>query len=248
MLNINAENILTDTFNQLNLVRLPLQINSGKLQSNLTLEFQNETLDSIEGKINVNQVDVSFSQLPYPLVNSNGDINLSTDGEIKLDNITTNLGLIPTQVTGIIDKNRNLNINANITNSLTVDDVASSLKLTPFNLETEGKIKGNVSLTGNVYNPIVKVKIANADEEIKVAKIPLDKITANLAIVDSQLNIEDVTILPKIGGEIKGSGFINLQKANSKFSIDWQGKEIDGEKLLNLYQKNITNFSGENFR
>ncbi|PHV62761.1 translocation/assembly module TamB domain-containing protein [Cyanobacterium aponinum] len=255
VLNINAENILTETFNQLNLVRLPLQINSGKLQSNLTLEFQNETLDSIEGKINVNQVDVSFSQLPYPLVNSNGDINLSTDGEIKLDNITTNLGLIPTQVTGIIDKNRNLNINANITNSLTVDDVASSLKLTPFNLETEGKIKGNVSLTGNVYNPIVKVRIANADEEIKVAKIPLDKITANLAIVDSQLNIEDVTILPKIGGEIKGSGFINLQKANSKFSIDWQGKEIDGEKLLNLYQKTLPislgkisgnyNFSGD---
>lgn len=237
-LNINANNIVTETINQINLVKLPLQIKSGKLNTNLSLEFKNDTLNHIQGKINPHQIDVSFPKLAYTLTKTKGEIEINNQ-EIKLNNIQTNLGLIQANLKGVINQKKELNIDADINQPLTINNVITSLKLPAINLKTEGKIKGNLKIIGNINKPIIQANITNAEKEIKLDKIPINQMKTNLTITNSQVNIDDFTISPQIGGKINGIGFINLKKSNSQFHLNLQGKNIDGEKLLNLYQQTL---------
>ncbi|WP_373480125.1 translocation/assembly module TamB domain-containing protein [Geminocystis sp.] len=236
LLKINSENLATNTLN--NFLILPVDINAGSVKGNVNLRFLENKLDDIQGDISFNQVNVKLPNFVDELKGSQGKVRFHNQ-EIKLEKINTNLGLINTDVNGFIHKNHQLNIQANTTKPLEIKNVLSSLKLNNSNLVTKGKVEGKINIIGDIHKPKIEVDIVNAGVT-EVNQIPLDKVTANLEIYNHQLNIKNLNLLPIIGGEVTAKGNINLLgKKDDGFSIDWQGKNIEGEKLASIYQQEL---------
>ncbi len=236
LLRINSEDLAVNTFN--NLITLPVDINSGKVKGNVALQFSNDILKDIQGEVSFNRVNVNLPDLPYELKGSQGKLKFNNQ-KIKLENINTNLGVINTQVNGFIDKNYQLNIQANTTESVEIKNVLSSFKLDSHNLITKGKVAGKINIIGDIHNPKIAADIVNMGVT-EVDKIPFDEVTASLEIYNHRLNINNLNLLPTLGGEISATGKINLSKQkDDSFTIHWQAKNIDGEKLASLYQQEL---------
>ncbi|NCO77649.1 MAG: hypothetical protein GW885_05045, partial [Cyanobacteria bacterium] len=236
LLKINSENLATNTLNDF--LILPVDVNAGSVKGNVNLRFLANKLDDIQGDISFNQVNVKLPNFVDDLKGSQGKVKFHNQ-VIKLENINTNLGLINTDVNGFIHNNHQLNIQANTTKPLEIKNVLSSLKLNNSNLVTKGKVEGKINIIGDIHKPKIEVDIVNAGVT-EVNQIPLDKVTANLEIYNHQLKIKNLNLLPIIGGEVSAKGNINLLgKKDDSFSIDWQGKNIEGEKLASVYQQEL---------
>ncbi|MBL1208837.1 hypothetical protein [Geminocystis sp. GBBB08] len=236
LLKINSQDLAINTLN--NLMILPIDANSGKVDGNVSLNFSHNILDNIQGDVTFNHVNFKLPNLPNQLTESQGKVTFDNE-LVKLENINTNLGLINTQVNGVIHKNQQLNIQANTTKPIEIKNVFSSLNLDTDNLETIGKVTGKVNLLGDIHNPKISANIVNSGIT-QFEKIPFNKVTTNLDIHNNQLIINNVSLIPTIGGEVTATGKINLlQKKDDSFNISLTGKNIDGKKLVSIYQQEL---------
>ncbi|BAQ60800.1 protein of unknown function DUF490 [Geminocystis sp. NIES-3708] len=237
LFNINGEDLATNTIN--NLIILPINANSGKVTGNIDLQFSQNVLTDIKGDINFDSVNFNLLNLPNPLTKSKGKVTFDNE-KINLDNINTNLGLINTQVNGFITtNNQQLNIQANTSHPFEINSILSSLKLDKNNLEIKGKIKGKINITGDIYNPKIQANIVNVGKA-EVDKISFENITSNIEIYNHQLSINNLKLLPTIGGEVTATGNVNLLgKENDSFNILFVGKNIQGKNLLSIYQQQL---------
>lgn len=243
LLNIYSQNLDTNTLNNLNLVSLPLKAESGTLDGSVSLLFTGDNLENFEGKVDFQGVDFTIPSLDTPLTESKGQIKFIPQ-ETTLHNINTNLGLINANIKGIITDDGNMDITAIISEATEIKDVLSSLQINNLNFHTEGKVKGNINITGNIDKPRIETEVINVNN-LKLGEISISELTGKLTMIDSRLNIEDLNIVSEMGGEIRGFGEINLTKDNSFFSVNWEGKDISGEKLTNFYQLDLPIKIGE---
>ncbi len=242
LLKLNNKDLPIDTVNQI--VKLPININSGVVTGELKFNFANSKLDlnSLEGKITLDEANVVIPNLVQTLTKSSGNLTFA-DGDITLTGVKTNFGLISTRIEGVISNYRELDLIADTNKSTTIDNVLTSLKINKGKLVTKGKIQGKINITGKIKQPVVKAKIIN-DRNLQIDQIPINQLLTNLTIENRQLSFDNIEIVPTIGGKINGRGNISLNRQNSSFNLDWQGKNIDVKKLANLYQQNVPDIVG----
>jgi translocation and assembly module TamB len=237
LLQLDNQHLPIDTVTHI--VNLPVNIDSGKINGQLGLNFLHSKLDlnSLHGEMNFSGVNLSISKLPQTLTNSDGQIGFK-DKNIILKEVNTKFGDINAQAEGIIRNYRELDIQANTSKSISIDNLFKSLKIKTGNLEKQGKIKGKLNITGNIQKPLVKAEIVN-DREVKIEKISINQLSTQLAIHNSQINLEKFEALPSMGGKIDATGKINLNRQDSTFKINWQAQQLPAEKLATLYQQEL---------
>lgn len=242
-LKVNASSIPTTTVNQLNLFSLPLKLDNGRISASLDLELKQDRLERINGNIQLQGVDLTIPRLPYPLSATTGFIQV-TDKQILLQQVNTNLGLIPLVASGFVSRSKGLslphgeklNLQVKIKQPVAIGDVISSLRLPKPKWNLAGFIKGEVNVDGFLEKPIIRGNIVN-HQQVKVDRIPINSLAANITIADSLLTIDRLQLKPLVGGEIAAKGKIVLDRKNSNYHIDIESKNIPGGKLTSLYQQ-----------
>ncbi len=234
---LDNKNLPINTINQI--VTLPVNVSSGTVTGKLTLDLLQGDVDlnRLGGEMKFTGVDLFIPKVPQTLTNSSGIITFK-DRNVILKGIETNFGLINSQVQGLIRNYEQLDIIADTSNSISIDDLLTSLKLDQVDLENQGKVKGKIKITGDITQPLIEADIVN-DQQITIEKIPIDQLFANFTIKDSQLNLQKLNAKPSIGGTLNATGKVGLGKQNSNFSIDWQADNILAEKVVNLYGEKL---------
>ncbi|BAQ64918.1 translocation/assembly module TamB domain-containing protein [Geminocystis sp. NIES-3709] len=234
LIKLNTKDLATNNVN--NLLNIPVNADSGKVSGNLFLNFVKDNLEKIEGNLFINQVNLTIPNIPNKLTKTEGNIKISNK-IINLKNIETNLDLIPAKVNGSIENNH-LNLQVATKNYIEIDKVFSSLKIDTRDLITQGKIRGDLMITGNINKPKIATKIISVGKT-QIDKITFEKIAGDLDIISQKLIINNFELLPTIGGKVIGNGKINLGKKDDSFLINWQGIDIEGEKIATLYQQKL---------
>lgn len=219
-----------------NLFPLPLQLTFGKINSNLQLNLNNNKLEKFTGDAILNEVTLKLPNLSKPLQKTDGKISFH-NSYLQLDNIQTNLGLIHTQLNGLIKTNGNINLQAT-TQPIDIKKAITSINLPLPSVVMEGKIKANISLTGNVNNPQLTTQIHTINKT-KVDKIEFNSMQANLQLFKSDLTIKELTFIPTLGGKIISNGKFNLDDNNPQFSLDFKANNILGKKVTDIYAINL---------
>ena len=207
---INPEDVDIDIVTQI--VRLPVNIDSGQATGDFAFSFIKSKLDlsSLAGELEFGGVNLNIPQLPQNLTDSKGIIKFH-DRNITLTDVNSNFGSINANAQGVITDFKTLDIQAQNTDAVTIDQVWTSLKLAKNNLKKEGKVKAKLNVNGKIRNPILTAYIVN-DGQLTIDKIAIDQADAKLSIVNRKLNLDNVKLSPKIGGEISATGEVNFDR------------------------------------
>jgi translocation and assembly module TamB len=231
---INGQAISAQEIN--NLLPLPIQLSSGKINSNLQINLNSDLRPSIKGEATLNQVNITIPNVSQPLTQTNGKIIFETS-TLKLDNIQTNFALIPTQVQGLINYNNGeINLEGN-SQPTDFNQVLNSLNLNKLSLPITGKIKADFQVNGTVDKPRLTAQVFTTDKA-KLARIELNYTKANLELFDSNLKVKNFTLLPTIGGEVIGEGKISLDENNPQFLFDLRATHLSGQEIAKVYGQN----------
>ncbi|MDJ0844558.1 translocation/assembly module TamB domain-containing protein [Crocosphaera sp.] len=217
---------------------LPIELQSGKIDANLEVLHGNNKLGNIQGVARLNQVYSRVQGLPQSLM-TQGQLRFK-ERKINFDNVTTQFGEVAGVIQGDIDLDKGFDLTAK-TEVTSITDIFKTIKQQPNNLSIAGKVTGDLKLTGQFDNPNVLIGVNNEDS-IKIDRVNFTNIKANLALNKSKLTINDFQAIPTIGGEIIGKGSLNLNSSSPLYSIDIQGKSLPTASLASLYDTSIPSY------
>lgn len=241
---INSQEVSATEIN--NLLPLPLQLHSGKINSNLHLNLNANEKLNITGKSTLNKVTLNIPKLSQPLTKTSGEITFFPYG-LTIDNAQTNFGLIPTKVKGLINYNGQISLQGN-TPSINFDKVLHSLNLPKPALPITGEVKANLQVTGLLNKPRLTTQLVTTNKAT-LDKIKLKFAQANLDLSNSQLTVKNLTLIPAIGGQIISQGNVSLDNDKPEFLFNINADNISGQKVATIYEQKtpieIGNISGK---
>ena len=220
-----------------NLVILPIELQAGKIDSKLDIKLPKNQNPQLKGTANLDEVTFQLSELAKPFTNSNGKLRF--DGyKIKIDRVSTWLGEVPAVAKGSLDTEEegSYQIEAS-TKPVEIDKVIEALELEKPAIALGGKVKGDLNITGGLLTPKINVA-AVTTTPTRIDKVDFKSINANLDLIDNYLWVRQFKGTPQVGGQIKGTGRIQLDGRQNLF-FDVQAQNVPGNKIFRNYNDNL---------
>lgn len=219
-----------------NLLALPIKLNQGEVDGKLDITLTDAPIPQLNGKLNINDVSLQIPNLVKPFSSSNGILNFQ-GSKIALEGITTNFGEVQGKALGSLNlaATGSYNINSQI-KPIAASKVAEALELeSP--VPIEGKISGNVALSGALENPVVAINLATTTPA-RIDKVDFQQIKADLELIDTTLSVKQFTSIPQSGGTIAGNGKIQLD-ASQNLAFNIQANQVSGQAIARSYHQEI---------
>ena len=154
-----------------------------------------------------------------------------------MDNVRTNFGSIPVNVNGFIDDTGKIDLQAT-TRPIEISKAIASINLPQPSLPMGGEIKADLQVTGTVKKPQVTTQITTT-KKAKLDRVEFNYATASLELIDSNLVVNELNIIPSLGGKITGEGNVSLDEGKPQFLLNIQASKIPGDKVADIYQQNL---------
>lgn len=213
------------------LVELPLEIQTGSVNGNLTVQLRPEQQPTLLGTAGLQAVTAKFDQLPQPFINTQGTLRFKGT-QIGLENVSTSYGKIPLLAKGGLDTAANYNITARV-NRVTLANVQDTVKVKA-PVAASGEFQADVRVTGPILKPILSGTVANI-KPVRIDRVDFSAIRSQFAFstVDSAVTLRNIQVIPAAGGKITGAGKIGLGQPGLDFNV--VASNVPGDAIARLY-------------
>ncbi|MBD2361216.1 translocation/assembly module TamB domain-containing protein [Anabaena minutissima FACHB-250] len=233
-LQLQAEKILAT--NVTSLVKLPLDLQTGRVNGDLQIQLATEQKPLLYGSADLEGVTLQIPRTPQPFINSQGSIYFQGT-EIKLENMTANYGKIPLVAAGIIDSNKGYKLAGRI-NGVSVANAQETLKL-KLPVPVAGQLQGKLQVVGDITNPILSGTVTTI-KTARIDKINFKRVSSKFEFnaKDALVKLEDIQGETTVGGEINGGGIIQLGE-NPQLNLNFVAKQVPGDAIAKLYNPDL---------
>ena len=238
---VRTEKMLLSEFDRL--ARLPVNVESGELNSNLTLQIRaDEKYPSLKGTATFRDISGKVPGVAYGVSNVEGDLRFEGRQIVLEKSKAVVAKEITVQTTGKIDFEKGLDLTSK-TGSIEIPKLLKTFDIkTPSTIA--GAILSEVKITGPIETPRISGQVKNT-KVIAIAAPESDKSQPDIRLtslqtrftIDSKskkLGITELSVLPELGGSITGTGTIALAKPES-INLQLQATGFDGDKIAKLY-------------
>ena len=238
---VRTEKMLLSEFDRL--ARLPVNVESGELNSNLTLQIRaDEKYPSLKGTATFRDISGKVPGVAYGVSKVDGDLRFEGRQIVLEKSKAVVAKEITVQTTGKIDFEKGLDLTSK-TGSIEIPKL-----LKTFDIKTPSPIAGaiisEVKITGPIETPRVSgqvkstkvITIAAPESDNPQPDIRLTSLQTRFTIdsKSKKLGITDLLVLPELGGSVTGTGTIALAKPES-IDLQLQATGFDGDKIAKLY-------------
>lgn len=220
------------------LVKLPVNILSGRLNGNVGLQLRPDQKQPVlNGTARFSNVTLAIPRVPQRFNNAQGGLQFR-DGIIKLDNVRAFYGKIPVLANGELDPEGEFNLTARM---LPVDlaTVINTLNLTlPF--PARGRAVADLKLTGPTQKPVLS-GTARTVGRSQLDRVALRSASAQFALntAANALTIRNVRATPLAGGTVTGNGAVKLGDRGG-LVLDFQARNVPGDAIARDYGANLS--------
>jgi translocation and assembly module TamB len=221
------------------LVRLPVNLLSGRLNGNITLQLRpDEKLPLLNGTARFSDITLAIPQVPQRFTNAQGGLQFR-DRIIRLDNVRTAYGKIPILANGSFDPQGSFDLTAKM-QPVSLATVVDTLNVQlPF--PASGRAVADLRVTGPVLRPILS-GTARTLGRSRLDKVDLSAASAQFALntAVSTLAIRNIQATPVVGGTVTGNGTVKLGDRGG-IVLDFQARNVPGDALARVYGANLPN-------
>jgi translocation and assembly module TamB len=234
-LKIQAQNFPAADLSRL--VDLPLRLQAGRVDGDLTLQLQLQPQQSeiaVNGTANITQVTADIENLPQKFTNATG--NLTFQGQqVALNNVSANYGQIPLQANGRVGIDTGYNLVAQ------VKSVAAKNLLNTLNVDLPVPVAGQFQANLQVLGPIAKPILSGSGTNIKnvqVDRVNFKNVSTAFRLTTSgavpEITFSKIRATPTVGGQIIGSGQIQLgTQPEAMFNV--QAENVPANPIASAY-------------
>ncbi|HIK06947.1 MAG TPA: translocation/assembly module TamB domain-containing protein [Trichormus sp. M33_DOE_039] len=233
-LQVQAEKILAA--NVTSLVKLPLELQTGRVNGDLQIQLVPEQKPLLYGSADLEGVTLQIPRAPQPFINSQGSIYFQGT-VIKLENLTTNYGKIPLLAAGTIDSSKGFKLAGRI-NGVSVATAQETLKL-KLPVPVAGQLQAKLQVIGDTTNPVL-VGTVTTVKTARIDKINFKRVSSKFEFnpQEALVKLENVLGETAVGGEIRGGGVIQLGE-KPQVNLSFAANQVPGDAIAKLYNPDI---------
>lgn len=205
-LKLQAQNYLLSEVDRL--VKLPVDLQSGRVDSQLSLALIGEEDPAFQGTAQFRDVTLQIPNTPTPFRQANGALKLNGT-ELRLENVKALYGTVPVQANGTIDTEKGYALTAKVP-PVPLTKVTESLKLqTP--VPVAGEVQADLRVTGEVEQPIIS-GTARSTKPVQVDRLNFSRVSTQFRLdaIGQKLAISNLALTPVAGGQVTGAGVVNI--------------------------------------
>ena len=230
-LQLQGQNLLGADLTRL--IKLPLDIRSGRVDGNLTAQINPKLAQTlISGTAGLKAVTAKFDRIPQPFINTRGGLRFNGT-QVGLENVTTSFGKIPLLASGTLNTLGNFNLVARVP-TVSLPNVEDTLNV-KVPVAATGFFGADLRVTGPITAPVLSGTFANI-KPVRVDRVDFSTIRSQLvfATANSTLTLKGLQVIPAVGGQITAAGSIGLgPKPGTGFDV--RVINIPGDALARLY-------------
>jgi translocation and assembly module TamB len=219
------------------LAKLPVNILSGRLNGNITLQLRpEEKLPLLNGTARFSDITLAIPQVPQRFSNAQGGIQFR-NSIIHLDNVRTSYGKIPILANGSFNPQGSFDLTAKM-QPVSLATVVDTLNLQlPF--PASGRAVADLKLTGPVLKPVLSGQARTLGRS-RLDKVDLSAASAQFVLntAVSTLAIRNIRATPAVGGAVTGNGAVKLGDRGG-IVLDFQAQNVPGDALARVYGANL---------
>jgi translocation and assembly module TamB len=231
-ISLNTKNVDLPTVSRL--VSLPVTVETGKLNSSLEIEGKAEKISAITGIAQVQSLNTIIPQLTQPLKETNLELKFRGK-EARIVRFTSLFGQIPTIASGVIDLEKGWNVTA--ATDFSLKDLFNTLKVKKLPVNMTGGLNVVANITGALDKPEIKAEIKN-NQPLLIDKVNVKEFKSGAVINQEKIILNDLKIVPILGGNITGKGEIKLTD-KKEVKIDLVADKIPAGAIAILYQPKL---------
>ena len=219
-----------------NLLGLPIALDEGDIDGKIGVKLTSAPIPELSGRAKLNNVTLQVPGLANSFRKSNGQLFFA-GSQIRLDQVRSRFKEVRAVAKGTLDiaEQGNFDLQAKF-KPIDSNKVLEALALeSPVFLQ--GKIKGDLALTGIFENPLIEVAIA-ATTPTRIDQLDFKKVQGDLALQGTDLFVQNFTAIPQAGGKIQGQGLIKLDESQA-VTLDVQGTELVSKEIAQSYDTKL---------
>ncbi len=219
------------------LVRLPVDLLTGRTNGNLNIQLRPDQSPLIKGTADFKAATLVVPTLPQKFTNAVGALQIN-DQLITVDTTKTKLGKIPIVAKGTLDLKKGFNMTAKVPEVTAAEFFQTFAIVSPF--PVVGAATADVKVIGGVTTPIL-VGAVRGTRAAKLDRLDIDQFSANFRLTTATLDlaVTNLQATPKAGGQVTGTGQLNL-KAPPTIALNLQVQNLPGDGLATLYNDGTT--------
>ena len=219
------------------LVRLPVDLPTGRTNGNLNIQLRPNQSPLIKGPATFKAATLVVPTLPQKFTNASGSLQID-DQLITLDNTKTKLGKIPIVAKGTLHLKKGFNLTAKVPEVTAADFFQTFAIQSPF--PVVGAATADVKVIGATNAPIL-VGTVRSTRTAKLDRLDIAQFSADFRFTtaDSAIAVTNLQARPTAGGQVTGSSQLSL-KAPPTVALNLQVQNLPGDGLAMLYNNGST--------
>ncbi|MCW6038699.1 translocation/assembly module TamB domain-containing protein [Spirulina subsalsa FACHB-351] len=252
--NVRLEAIALGALQQSFLAQLPLQIETGQVGGNFTVEIAGDPLNldslpQLNGLLTLDNLTLLLDDLKPNLTVAQGIIRLQGD-RAQLEGLEATLGEIQAIIGGSLSPQTGFNLQGKIP-TLTLPNLFQTFELTPPEFTLTGTLELEGQLTGPFNQGVITASARqtcptrNKLSPAAFCGLTLDQVRVQSLEADVTLHLGEergilqrLEIIPTLGGKITGSGTLEWGEPRTAF-VQLSGVDLPSQRLARLYNLNL---------
>jgi hypothetical protein len=219
------------------LTNLPLDVQSGKANTNLETRFQRNQPPNLKGRLSFVGGSVQVVGLPQLLTNMNGDFRFH-DQKIVVERGEATYAGAPMLLSGGVHLTQGYDLRVHV-QPTDISELFKTLEIkTP--VSVTGIAKANLTVQGELGNPIFTGTLA-AVKPVQIDKLTFNGLEANVVANPQSMLFTRIQASPDFGGQLTGQARVQMGQ-NPTLLSDLQATGVPGDKLAAIYRQ-TPNFS-----
>ncbi|GAB4375524.1 MAG: translocation/assembly module TamB domain-containing protein [Elainellaceae cyanobacterium] len=217
-------------------VELPIVLQSGRVDSNLTIQFQpQDDIPAITGTATLDSVNAQIAQIPQRFIDTNGRLRFRGE-TIAFDNLRTRYGEIPTQVEGAVNLETGYDLAVEVAEPIAIQTLLDTFEISA-PVPLDGQLRANLQVQGALDAPVL-TGVASTINTAEIDQVGFSEITTEFRLTTTgetpSLIFPTIRAIPQAGGRIIGNGRVNLGDVpNVAFTL--QAINVPGDEIAQLY-------------
>jgi translocation and assembly module TamB len=219
------------------LIELPIILQAGRVNGDLTVQYQPTTQPEIAvtGTANVNRVTAKIQNVPQKFTNASGRL-IFQGQQVTLENLSANYGKVPLVANGTVGTQTGFNVVAQ-TKPVSAKNAVDTLNV-DVPVPVAGELQANIKLTGSIKQPVLS-GTASTTKPAQIDSVPFKDISTafrlNILETASQLAISNLRLTPVAGGQIVGNGKVQLGRKQNQVNFDFQAQGVPANGIAQNY-------------
>jgi translocation and assembly module TamB len=236
-INIEGDDFLLSEVDRL--IRLPVDIRSGRAQGKVDVTLNPDTSFNLQGRLQLKQVNLTSPGTPKPIQNINGEIDLA-DQTVKLKGVNAKFGLIPFVATGTIDPKTGFDLNG------TVPSVGIPTFFKTFGIKSPvpviGAVTAKIQMSGPIDAPILAGAVQNT-QTVVVDKVAIAQAAGNFRLdtKTGAMQLANLVAQPQVGGRVTGQGQMRVMLPQT-VNLNLNAVGVPGDAIAQVYSGQKTPF------